>query len=86
MAEQGIEVVSDPDDAQIIISNINGFYYAPKDKDLIVIGTGTIADFAVKTTRPDAYIAEDIEDALTLIRHHQKETPVPTKDRAYSRA
>ena len=29
LAEQGIEVVSDPDDAQIIISNINGFYYAP---------------------------------------------------------
>lgn len=79
LAEQGIEVVSDPDDAQIIISNINGFYYAPKDKDLIIIGTGTIADFAVKTTRPDAYIAKDIEDALTLIKHHQKETPVPTK-------
>jgi hypothetical protein len=79
LAEQGIEVVSDPDDAQIIISNINGFYYAPKDKDLIVIGTGTIADFAVKTTRPDAYIAEDIEDALTLIKHHQKETPTEEK-------
>lgn len=79
LAEQGIEVVSDPDDAQIIISNINGFYYAPKDKDLIVIGTGTIADFAVKTTRPDAYIAKDIEDALTLIKHHQKETPTEEK-------
>jgi hypothetical protein len=79
LAEQGIEVVSDPDDAQIIISNINGFYYAPKDKDLIIIGTGTIADFAVKTTRPDAYIAKDIEDALTLIKHHQKETPTEEK-------
>jgi hypothetical protein len=79
VAEQGIEVVSDPDDAQIIISNINGFYYAPKDKDLIIIGTGTIADFAVKTTRPDAYIAKDIEDALTLIKHHQKETPTEEK-------
>ncbi|HHV34403.1 MAG TPA: hypothetical protein GXX59_02335 [Syntrophomonadaceae bacterium] len=84
LAEQGIEVVSDPEDAQIIISGINGFYFAPKDKELIVIGTGTVADFAVKTTRPDAYIAEDIEDALTFIskisyKKHQKEIPVEEK-------
>jgi len=79
LAEQGIEVVSDPDDAQIIISDINSFDYASNDKFLIVIGTGTIADFAVKTTRPDAYIAEDIEDALTLIKRYQKEPPAPPK-------
>ena len=78
-AEQGVEIVSDHEDAEIVISDINSFYFAPKDKDLIVIGTGTIADFAVKTTRPDAYIAKDIEDALTLIKHHQKETPTEEK-------
>jgi len=70
-AEQGIEIVSDPEDAEIVISDTNSFYFAPKDKDLIVIGTGTIADFAVKTTRPDAYIAQDIEDALVLVRQQK---------------
>jgi len=70
-AEQGVEIVSDHEDAEIVISDINSFYFAPKDKDLIVIGTGTIADFAVKTTRPDAYIAQDIEDALVLVRQQK---------------
>lgn len=60
---------------QIIISDIHGFCFAAKDKKLIVLGTGTIADFSVKTTRPDAYIAEDIEDALTLIKQSKKESP-----------
>jgi len=70
-AEQGVEIVSDHEDAEIVISDINSFYFAPKDKDLIVIGTGTIADFAVKTTGPDAYIAQDIEDALVLVRQQK---------------
>jgi hypothetical protein len=78
-AGQEIEIVADPNDAQIVVSDINGFNYAPKDKNLIVIGTGTVADFAVKASRPDAYIAEDIEDALNIIKHYQKETPAKEK-------
>jgi len=72
LAERGIEVVSDPENAQVVLSNINGFYFAPKNKDLIVLGTGTIADFSVKTARPDAYIAENIEDALAVLNCGKK--------------
>ena len=83
-----IEVVSDPENAQAVISNINAFSFAPEDKYLIVLGTGTIADFTVKTARPDAYIAENIEDALAALNcgekkeshmKAQEETPEPPK-------
>jgi hypothetical protein len=67
LARQGIEIVSDPEDAEIVLSDISSFYYATNDKELVVIGTGTVADFAITSSRPDAYVAKSIDDALVFI-------------------
>ena len=79
MFGEKVDIVSDPLDAQIVVADINSFNFAHNLKPLIVLGTGTIADYAVKTTRPDAYIAKDVEDALTLIKQYKKETPAEEK-------
>jgi len=69
-----LNITLDPKEADIVIANIDSFKFAPENIPLVVLSTGTIADFAVKNLRPDAYIASDVQNAIEYVRSINKET------------
>lgn len=62
LALWGIKVTTDPDEAAAAVSHPDYVRWVPREMPVVVVGTGTIADLAVKKHRPDAVIAgrEDI--------------------------
>jgi hypothetical protein len=66
LREEGIEVTADPADASLVLTDLASASFAPDDRPLVVIGTGTIADFAVKRSRPDAEVVPE-ENALEKV-------------------
>lgn len=79
LLEQGLEVAADPADAAAVVANVQGFGFAPEDKPLVVLGTGTIADFAVKKSRPDAKVVKDPESVVDALME-MLEKPKPVKN------
>ncbi len=79
LLEQGLEVATDPVDAAVVVADAQGFGFAPADKPLVVLGTGTIVDFAVKKSRPDAKVVKDPESVVDALME-MLEKPKPVKN------
>lgn len=78
LLEQGFDVATDPADAAVVVADVRGYTFAPADKPLVVLGTGTIADFAVKKSRLDAKIVRDPENIVDVLLEMFKK-PKPAK-------
>ncbi|MEA1962572.1 MAG: hypothetical protein U9N81_15150 [Bacillota bacterium] len=65
--KKGIEVVTDPNEASIVIADVNSVRYAPDNVPLYVLGTGSIVDWGVKRIRPDAIVHKSLESICDVI-------------------
>ncbi|MDN5375143.1 MAG: hypothetical protein PWQ39_183 [Thermacetogenium sp.] len=79
LLEQGLEVATDPADATIVVADAQGFGFAPAGKPLVVLGTGTIADFTIRKSRPDAKVVKDPESVVDALLE-MLEKPKPVKN------
>ncbi|NPV30720.1 MAG: GGDEF domain-containing protein, partial [Firmicutes bacterium] len=79
LLEQGLEVATDPADATVVVADAQGFGFAPPGKPLVVLGTGTIADFAIRKSRPDAKVVKDPENVIEALLE-MLEKPKPMKN------
>lgn len=62
LAAMGFGVTCDPaDDISVVVADAASFRYAPEGVLLFVVGTGGVADWAVKRARPDAEVVAPSE-------------------------
>jgi len=80
VVEAGLKVASDPADAAVCVTDARHAEFAPPGIPLLVIGTGSVSDWAVCTLRPDAKIVrkEDVVAELLAL------SPAPPPDRGES--
>jgi MinD-like ATPase involved in chromosome partitioning or flagellar assembly len=65
VVERGFRVTLDPGDKpDAAVSDVAACQFAPEGVPLIVLGTGTVADWAARRKRPDACIVDTPEKAL----------------------
>lgn len=78
LAAQGHRITLDPGDgADAVISDAVACGFAPEGMPLIVLGTGTVVDWAVKQKRPDAVIVKTLDEVLTGLRKYDGERDTP---------
>lgn len=77
VVEAGLKVASDPADATVCVTDARHAKFAPPGIPLLVIGTGSVSDWAVYTLRPDAKVVrkEDVVAELLAL------SPAPPPDR-----
>lgn len=82
LALKGHRITLDPgDDVDAVISDAVACGFAPEGIPLIVLGTGTVVDWAVKQKRPDAAIVKTPDEAYDRLMEYngQKESVQPDK-------
>jgi MinD-like ATPase involved in chromosome partitioning or flagellar assembly len=80
LAARGFKVTYDPaDGVDVVVADVATCRFAPESAPLVVLGTGTPADWAARQARPDAVFVTTLEDA---IRAADTLVPVPPLDRA----
>lgn len=78
LAAQGHRITLDPGDgADAVISDAVACGFAPEGIPIFVLGTGTVADWAVKQKRPDAVIVKTLDEVLTGLRKYDGERDTP---------
>lgn len=71
LALKGHRVTLDPgDDVDAVISDAVACGFAPEGIPLIVLGTGTVVDWAVKQKRPDAVIVKTTDEVFERLREY----------------
>lgn len=70
----GFGTTIDPRDALVCVCDLKSIGYAPKDVPLLVVGTGLVADLAVKRLRPEAKVvarAEVLDEIKRMLMHEE---------------
>jgi len=71
ITSKGHKITLDPGDSpDVAVSDIVTCEFAPTGVPLIVLGTGTIADWTARQKRPDAKFAKSTEEALKVIEEN----------------
>jgi MinD-like ATPase involved in chromosome partitioning or flagellar assembly len=71
---KGHKITLDPGDSpDVAVSDIMTCEFAPEEVPLIVLGTGTVADWTARQKRPDAKFAKSAEEALKVIEENAPE-------------
>ena len=74
ITSKGHKITLDPGDSpDVAVSDIITCEFAPTGVPLIVLGTGTIADWTARQKRPDAKFAKSTEEALKVIEENAPE-------------
>lgn len=68
LRKYGVYITTDPADANMVLSDYATYRYAPPGLPLVVLGTGTVADFAIIRERTDTILAKSHDDAVIKIR------------------
>lgn len=64
LAARGFKVTYDPaDGVDVVVADVAACRFAPESAPLVVLGTGTPADWAARQARPDAIFVTTLEDA-----------------------
>lgn len=80
VAERGFRVTLDPGDKPgAAVSDVAACQFAPDGIPLIVLGTGTVADWAARRKRPDACIVDAPEKALEKLSELVKPVSAPER-------
>ncbi|WP_054697981.1 GGDEF domain-containing protein [Syntrophomonas palmitatica] len=62
-----VNIVNDPKEATFVITNAKNIKLVPQSLPIYCIGTGSVADWSVKQTCPNAVMCSSFEDAVTKI-------------------
>jgi hypothetical protein len=74
ITSKGHKITLDPGDSpDVAVSDIMTCEFAPEEVPLIVLGTGTVADWTARQKRPDAKFAKSTEEALKVIEENAPE-------------
>jgi len=84
IAGKGHKIILDPGDSpDVAVSDIVTCEFAPDEVPLIVLGTGTVADWTARQKRPDAMFAKTTAEALKMVEENAPEQddqhPEPNK-------
>jgi MinD-like ATPase involved in chromosome partitioning or flagellar assembly len=84
IAAKGHKITHDPGDSpDVAVSDIMACGLAPAEAPLIVLATGTVADWTARQKRPDAVLAKTTAEALKLVEEnapeHDEQHPEPNK-------
>lgn len=78
LAVRGHKITLDPGDTvDVAVSDVVACGFAPEGVPLVVLGTGTVADWAVKQKRPDAAIVKSPEEVFGMLQERSGEEEVP---------